>query len=84
MNLYGEGLLDPNGVFLDVSVARFREGSRRKWGPEIDQLRRPARRFHWREIWKDLSGTSAMTARDLARDLVACPLQATPCRPPLG
>ena len=35
-------------------------------------------------IWKDLRGPPAVTDRDLARDLVACSLQATPCRPPLG
>ena len=39
--LYGGGLLDSGGAFAGVSVARFREGFRRKRGPETDHLRRP-------------------------------------------
>ena len=34
--------MDPGGAFPDVSVARFTGGHRRRRGPEIDQLRRPA------------------------------------------
>ena len=34
--------MDSGGAFLGVSVARIRGGFRRKKGPEIDQLRRPA------------------------------------------
>ena len=34
--------MDSGGAFLGVSVARFRGGFRRKKGPGIDQLRRPA------------------------------------------
>ena len=37
------GLLGCGGAFSDVSVACLGEGSRRKRGPEIDQLRRSAR-----------------------------------------
>ena len=65
----GGGLLDSGGAFPDVSVARFRGGPRRKRGPKIDQVRRPAWRFLWREIWKDL---------------VSCSPQATPGRRPLA
>ena len=36
------GLLDPGGAFPYVSVVCCGEGSRRKRGPKIDQLRRPA------------------------------------------
>ena len=38
----GGGLLDSGGAYSDVSVARFRGGFRRKRGPKIDRLRRPA------------------------------------------
>ena len=41
-NSYGGGLLDSGGASPDVSVVCFREGFRRKRGPEIDQSRRPA------------------------------------------
>ena len=39
----GGGLSDSGGARSDVSVACFIGGLRRTQGPEIDQLRRPAR-----------------------------------------
>ena len=41
-NSHGGGLLDSGGAFSDVSVACLLAGFRRKRGPEIDRLRRPA------------------------------------------
>ena len=41
--IHGGGLLDSGGAFSDVPIACFGAGFRRKRGPKIDRLRRPAR-----------------------------------------